>query len=318
MLAKIILIIILTKVITQYKAAVVQASSVFFDKKATIEKALHLCREAAKEGAKLLVFPESFIPAYPRGLSFGAVVGSRSEEGRALWQKYFEVSVNLQKDELKPIRQVAKQLGLHISIGITEQDHATSGTLYCSNVLINDAGEIIGLHRKLKPTGSERIIWGEGDGKSLKVYNTKLGKIGALICWENYMPLARMALYEQGVQVYLAPTADARPTWQSTLQHIACEGRCFVLSCNQYVARDEYPTSLVSEIEETPEALCAGGSAMYDPMGLALAGPVYNEAKILYAEVDLNTCIKGKMDFDVAGHYQRKDVFQFSYPKDKL
>lgn len=318
MLAKIILIIILTKVIKKYIAAVVQSGSVFFDKKATVEKALHLCEEAAEAGAKLLVFPESFIPAYPRGLSFGAVVGSRSKEGRALWQKYFEASVSLSKDELKPLRKMAEQLDLHISVGITEQDNATNGTLYCTNVLINDEGEILGMHRKLKPTGTERLIWGEGDGKSLKVYDTKLGKIGALICWENYMPLARMALYEQGVQVYLAPTADARPTWQSTLQHIACEGRCFVLSSNQYMEEKDYPEDLRSLLQDSTDIMCKGGSATYDPMGQLISGPVYNQEQILYSDIDLATCTKGKMDFDVAGHYHRADIFQFSYPKDKL
>lgn len=301
----------------KYSAALIQAAPALFNKTACLEKVLTQTEEAAKQGAKLVVFPESFIPLYPRGLSFGALVGSRSDEGRELWQWYFDESVDLSKAELAPVQKIAKQLGIYIYLGFTEKDATSGGTLYCSSALINDIGEILGVHRKLKPTGSERIIWGEGDGSDLKVFNTKLGKLGGLICWENYMPLARMALYQQGVQVYLAPTADARPTWQSTLQHIATEGRCFVLGCNQFVKKEMYPKELQRELAEMPEIVCPGGTAAYDPLGNVLAEPVYNEETVLFVDIDLDTCTRGKMDFDVAGHYNRPDVFQFSFPKFK-
>lgn len=300
--------------IKKYQAALVQAAPVLFDKTACLTKVIALCEKAASNGAKLVILPESFIPAYPRGLSFGTVVGSRNNAGRELWQWFFDESVDLSKDELAPVKEIAKQLGLHIYLGFTEQDSQSHGTLYCSTALIDDTGEILGVHRKLKPTGTERLIWGEGDGTDLQVYATKLGRLGGLICWENYMPLARMALYQQGVQVYLAPTADARLTWQSTLQHIACEGRCFVLGCNQYVEKSMYPTEFKDELIDAPEIMSAGGTAAYNPMGEVLAGPVYNKEEIIYASVDLDACTRGKMDFDVVGHYHRPDVFKFSFP----
>lgn len=301
----------------KYSAALIQAAPTLFNKAACIEKVITWCEDAAKQGAKLVVFPESFIPLYPRGLSFGAVVGRRTDEGRELWQWYFDESVDLSKDELAPVQKMAQQLGLHIYLGFTEKEPLSGGTLYCSSALINDTGEILGVHRKLKPTGTERVIWGEGDGKDLKVFDTKLGKLGGLICWENYVPLARMALYQQGVQVYIAPTADARPTWQGTLQHIATEGRCFVLGCNQFVKKEMYPKQLQGELNSFAEIMCPGGTAAYNPLGKILASPVYNEEALVIAEIDLDICTQGKMDFDVAGHYHRPDVFDFSYPNQK-
>jgi nitrilase len=172
----------------------------------------------------------------------------------------------------------------------------------------------LGKHRKLKPTGAERLIWGEGDGSTLRVLDTSLGRVGGLICWENYMPLARMALYGQGVQLYLAPTADARDTWQATLRHIACEGRCFVLGCNQFVRKDMYPADLegIEELENQPDTLCRGGSAIISPLGDYLAGPLFDAEGILVAELDLDDAARGKLDLDVVGHYARPDVFQLS------
>ncbi|MCX7706943.1 MAG: carbon-nitrogen hydrolase family protein, partial [Anaerolineae bacterium] len=171
---------------------------------------------------------------------------------------------------------------------------------------------ILGKHRKLKPTAAERLIWGEGDGSTLTVLDTAFGKVGGLICWENYMPLARMALYARGVEIYLAPTADARDTWQATLRHIACEGRCFVLGCNQHVTKAMYPTDLpgIEELASQPEVMCRGGSAIISPLGEVLAGPLYDQEGILYADLDLGEVVRGKFDFDVVGHYARPDVFQ--------
>ena len=188
------------------------------------------------------------------------------------------------------------------------------GTLYCSLLYFGPDGRLLGVHRKLKPTGSERLIWGEGDGSTLNVYETTVGRIGGLICWENYMPLARMALYSQGVEVYLAPTADSRDTWQATLRHIACEGRCFVLGCNQYVTKDLYPADLegVQDLEGQPEVMCRGGSVIISPLGEVLAGPLYDREGILLAELDLAEVVRARFDFDVVGHYARPDVFDYA------
>lgn len=175
-------------------------------------------------------------------------------------------------------------------------------------------GELMGKHRKLKPTGSERLIWGEGDGSTMPVFSTEFGKMGDLICWENYMPLARMAMYGQGVELYLAPTADSRETWQATMRHIACEGRCFVLGCNQFVTREMYPPDLetIEELSDQPHIMCRGGSVIIAPSGEVIAGPLWGEEGILYAELDLDEITKAKVDFDVVGHYARPDVFQLN------
>ncbi|HLP45269.1 MAG TPA: carbon-nitrogen hydrolase family protein, partial [Candidatus Kapabacteria bacterium] len=192
-----------------FRAAVVQAAPVLFNREATVEKAVKLIHEAARAGAKLILFPEAFIPAYPRGLSFGAVVGSRSEKGRALWQLYYENSVDAPGPVTGTLGKAAKEAGVYLAIGVIERE-CPKGTLYCSMLYFGPDGLLWGKHRKLKPTAAERIIWGEGDGSTLTVLDTEIGKIGGLICWENYMPLARMAMYNHGVEIYLAPTADAR------------------------------------------------------------------------------------------------------------
>jgi len=295
------------------KVAVVQAASVLFDKAASVEKACRLIEEAGRRGSKLVLLPEAFIPAYPRGLSFGMKVGSRSDEGRALWKRYWENAVDTSGVEVQMLGRAAKKAGLYLGIGVIEKDGAACGeTLYCSVLYFSPDGDLIGKHRKLKPTGSERLIWGEGDGSTLSAFSTEYGKIGGLICWENYMPLARMAMYGQGVEIYLAPTADSRETWQATLRHIACEGRCFVLGCNQFVTKEMYPSDLEmqAELSDQPALMCRGGSVIIGPTGEVVAGPLWDEEGILYAELDLSEIIKAKIDFDVVGHYSRPDVFQ--------
>jgi nitrilase len=210
---------------------------------------------------------------------------------------------------------VVRETGVHLAIGVIERDGEFSGgTLYCTLLYFSPDGRISGKHRKLKPTGAERLIWGEGDGSTLTVLDTELGKIGGLICWENYMPLARMAIYGKGVEIYIAPTADARETWQATLRHIACEGRCFVLGCNQYVTREMVPAGLREMIESSgqTEVLCRGGSAIVSPLGEVIAGPLYDHEGILFADLDLGEIVRGKVDFDVVGHYARPDVFQLT------
>ncbi len=297
----------------RFKVAVVQASPVLFNREATIEKTCRLILEAAEKDVKLILFPEAFIPAYPRGLSFGAVVGSRSSAGRLTWQRYWENAVDVPGPAVEIIGEAVREAGVYLAIGVIERDTQFSqGTLYCTLLYFGPDGKLLGKHRKLKPTGSERLIWGEGDGSTLTVLETELGKIGGLICWENYMPLARMAMYSKGVELYLAPTADARDSWQSTLRHIACEGRCFVLGCNQFVTKEMYPDDLegLDELDEHPDVICRGGSAIISPFGEVLGGPLYDQEGTLFADIDLAEVARSKFDFDVVGHYARPDVFQ--------
>ena len=294
------------------KAAVIQAAPILFNREASVEKACHLTQEAAAQGAQLILFPEAFIPAYPRGLSFGAVIGSRSPQGRLTWQTYWANAVNLPSPATEALGAAARQANAYLAIGVIERDSQFSGgTLYCTLLYFGPNGKLIGKHRKLKPTASERLIWGEGDGSTLTVLDTEIGKIGGLICWENYMPLARMAMYGKGVELYLAPTADARDSWQATLQHIACEGRCFVLGCNQYVTKSMYPPDLNAsdELAGQPETMCRGGSVIVSPLGRVLAGPLYDQEGLLFADLDMAEIPQSKFDFDVTGHYARPDVF---------
>ncbi len=295
------------------KAAVVQAAPILFDREATVAKACRLISEVAAAGAQLLLFPEAFIPAYPRGLSFGTVVGSRSPQGRLTWQRYWANAVDVPGPATETLGEAAREAGVYLAMGVVERDSQFSGgTLFCTTLYFGSDGRLLGKHRKLKPTAAERLIWGEGDGSTLTVLKTELGKIGGLICWENYMPLARMAMYGKGVELYLAPTADHRDSWQATLRHIACEGRCFVLGCNQFVTKDMVPQDLegVEDLAAQPEILSRGGSAIISPLGEVLAGPLYDQEGILYADLDLADVVRSKFDFDVVGHYARPDVFQ--------
>ncbi len=303
------------------RVAVVQAAPVLFDRQATLEKALELIPETAANGAQLALFPEAFIPAYPRGLSFGTVVGHRDPKGRDLWQIYWENCVDVPGPEIQLLGEAAREAGIYLAMGVVERDTQFSkGTLYCTTLYFGPDGSLLGKHRKLKPTAAERLIWGEGDGSTLTVLDTGFGKIGCLICWENYMPLARMAMYAKGVEIYLAPTADSRDTWQATLRHIACEGRCFVLGCNQFVTKDMYPPDLpgIEELADQPEIMCRGGSAIISPLGEIIAGPLYDEEGILYTDLDMAEVARSKFDFDVVGHYARSDVFQLVVNEEPL
>ena len=298
-----------------FVVAAVQAASVPFDREATIKKALRLIREAAATGAKLVLFPEAFVSGYPSGLSFGTVVGKRSNLGRRLWGRYWESAVEIPGRTTEQLAAAAREAGVYLVIGVIERDTQSSGgTLYCTLLYFGPDGRLLGKHRKLKPTAAERFIWGEGDGSTLPVFETELGKIGGLICWENYMPLARMAMYGQGVEIYLAPTADSRDSWQATLRHIACEGRCYVIGCNQYFSKDMYPADFEGheELLDQPDVLSRGGSAIISPLGELLAGPLFDEEGIVTAELELAEVARSKFDFDVVGHYARPDVFQLT------
>jgi nitrilase len=296
------------------RAAVVQAAPVPFDTPATVDRVCTLVGEACSEGAELVVFPEAYVGGYPWGLAFGTAVGGRSDAGRRTWQRYWESAVAVPGPEVARIGEAVSEAGAHACVGVVERDTTFSGgTLFCTLLYFGPDGTLLGKHRKLKPTAAERLIWGEGDGSTLTTIDTPFGRVGGLICWENYMPLARMAMYGKGVEIYLAPTADARERWQGTLQHIALEGRCFVLGCNQYVTRGMYPPDLEieDELQAWPEVLCRGGSAVYSPAGECLAGPLFDAEGILHAELDMGEVPRGKFDFDVTGHYARPDVFHF-------
>ncbi len=296
------------------KVAVVQAQPFLFETDKTIEKMWDLIAGIKTESPDLVLFPEAILPGYPRGLTFGAVVGSRSKEGRELYARYYKNAVAVGDGRFKELQEMATEIKANIAVGVVEKEE-NSGTLYCTILYFAADGRFLGKHRKLKPTGSERLIWGEGDGSTMPVIDNGFGIYGALICWENYMPLARMAMYQQGVQIYLAPTADCRDSWQTTLQHIATEGRCFVLGCNQLITRDAYPDDIIPMIQDPSTISSSGGSVIIGPGGKVLAGPVFNEEKILYAELDLEEVIRGKYEFDVAGHYNRPDVFSFHVNK---
>ena len=290
------------------KVGVVQATPALFDLEKTVEIIVAWIEKGVIEGCDLLLFPESFIPCYPRGLDFDAIVGKRTEKGRNQWLKYWENSLEIPSESFEIISKAVKKANIFVFLGVTERA-SVGGSLYCTLLYFNPEGRLIGKHRKLKPTGLERYVWAESDGSTLVSFDTKLGKIGGLICWENYMPLARMAMYEKGVEIYLAPTADSRDSWQSTMQHIALEGRCFVLSANQFVRKSDYPKEYLNDLEHEPDIMSAGGSVIISPMGEVLAGPLWNQEGLLTAELDFSILAKSKLDFDVVGHYARKDVF---------
>jgi len=291
------------------RAAVVQAGSVMFDLDRSLEKALSLVAAAAKQ-AELIVFPEAFLSGYPKGLDFGARVGMRSPEGRAMFRRYFESAVDVPGPATEALGEACRQHGVHLVMGVIERD---GGTLYCTALFFSAGGALLGRHRKVMPTAMERLIWGFGDGSTLPVFDTAAGKIGAVICWENYMPLLRMAMYRKGIQLYCAPTVDDRESWLPSMRHIAVEGRCFVLSACQYLRRSDCPEDYPAVQGDAPETvLIAGGSVIADPFGAVLAGPDRSGECILSAELDLARIVEGKYDLDVAGHYARPDIFRLT------
>jgi nitrilase len=295
------------------RVAVVQSTPVAFDRDRTLEKVRDLITESAGNGAQLILFPEAFVSGYPRGLDFGARVGSRTPEGRELFRRYWESSVDVHGPTTDVLGEAARQAAAHVVIGVVERD---GGTLYCSVLFFAPDGVFLGKHRKLMPTAAERLVWGFGDGSTMPVFDTRIGRIGAVICWENYMPLLRMHMYSRGIQIYCAPTADDRDTWLSTLRHIALEGRCFVLGCNQFARRRDYPADYPAIQGHDPELIMSrGGSCIIDPLGRVLAGPDFNGPKILTADLDLDEIVRGKFDFDVVGHYARPDVFRLVVDK---
>jgi nitrilase len=291
-----------------FRVAVVQAAPIAFDRKRTLTKVDDLARQAADRGASLVLFPEAIVSAYPRGLDFGAVIGARSEAGRDDFRRYWESSVDIPGPAVDALGRTAKRSNIYLVVGVVERDR---GTLYCTVLFFAPDGHYLGKHRKIMPTASERLVWGFGDGSTLPVFDTPLGKLGAVICWENYHPLMRMAMYAKGIELYCAPTADARDSWSASMRHIAVEGRCFVLSCNQFCRRRDFPVDYRSAFGDDPDAIMTrGGSCIVDPFGKFLAGPNLEGEAILVAEIDRAQIIRGKYDLDVVGHYARPDIFQ--------
>ena len=295
------------------RAAVIQAAPVLMDREASVEKVGRLIGDAASQGARLVLFPEAFIPAYPWGVRFGTRIGGRTLEGRKAWARYWANAVEVPGPATDAIGAAARKAQAYVAIGVIERDQTFSrGTIYCTLLYFGPDGRLLAKHRKLMPTAGERYIWGSGDGSTLPVLDTPYGRLGGLICWENYMPLARMSMYAKGVELYVAPTADSRDSWQCTIRHIACEGRCFVLAACQFVTKDMYPANFeaLDELDGAPQVLSRGGSAIVGPLGDYLAGPLFGQEGILTADLDLGAVVQGKFDFDVAGHYARPDVFR--------
>jgi nitrilase len=292
------------------KVAVVQAASVAFDLERCLQKTRQLAADAARQGTRIAVFPEAFLSGYPKGSSFGAVVGARTDAGREEYRLYWESAVDVPGPAVDFLSRVARENALYLVIGVIERDR---GTLYCTVLHFAPDGNFLGKHRKLMPTAAERLIWGFGDGSTLPVYDTPHGRLGSVICWENYMPLLRTAMYAKGVEIWCAPTADGRDSWIPSMQHIAFEGRCFVLSCNQFSRRSDFPADFPCSLGDNPATVISrGGSCIVDPFGAILAGPHYEGETILTAEIDRGQIARGKYDFDVVGHYARPDVFQLT------
>ena len=290
------------------RVAVVQAAPVMFDTQSSLRKLADLTADAAKQGAGLVVFPEAFIAGYPKGHDFGVSVGIRSPAGRDQFRQLFESAIDVPGASTDFIGTVAKEHGVHLVVGVVEKE---GGTLYCTALVFSPDGTLLGKHRKLMPTAMERVIWGTGDGSTLPVVSTSLGKIGAVICWENYMPVLRTAMYAKGIELYCAITVDDRDTWVPTVTHIALEGRCFVLSACQILRRSDLPADYPTDrIPVSQQMLIRGGSCISGPLGQVLAGPNYGEECILTADLDLADLPRAKFDFDVVGHYARPDVFR--------
>ncbi len=294
------------------RIALVQAEPVMFDKAASLEKALSWIEEAASGKADLIVFPELFIPGYPIGMNFGFSMGKRSEPGREDWAKYCDASMVVGAAEFDRLSEAARKTGAYISLGFSERD-AVIGTLYNSNVIFEPDGSFK-VHRKLKPTGSERLVWGDANKGYFPITDTPWGPIGSLICWESYMPLARVALYQKGITIYLSPNTNDNPEWQATAQHIAIEGKCYFINADMIVRRSSYPVWLHEQdaIAKLPETVCRGGSCIIDPFGHYVTEPVWDEETVIFADLDMRLPAKCKMEHDAVGHYARPDVLELT------
>ena len=294
------------------KVAAAQISPVFLDKEKTVEKVIKTIEEAADEGAKLIVFPEVFIPGYPDWVWL--IPNSKGADLNNLFVELVENSVSVPDNSTGLLCKAAKDNNINVVIGMNERNtESSNSSIYNAILFINDRGEILGKHRKLMPTGGERLVWAQGNGTDLKSYDTSAGKVGGLICWENYMPLARTAMYETGMQILAAPTWDKSPNWQSSMQHIAREGGVFVISVCMALPMDAIPDKyeFKSLYPDGREWINQGNSSIIAPNGKILAGPLEAKEGILYADINLSDIIAAKRMFDAVGHYSRPDVFKF-------
>jgi len=300
-----------------FTLATIQASPIFMDLDATIEKACVLIREAAKEGADLAVFPEAFVPGYPDWIWH--IPPGDMTVNQDLYAKLLEQSVTVGGDATDRLCAAAKEAGIYVVIGINEKNtQASGGSIYNTLLYIDPKGELFGRHQKLVPTAPERTVWGYGDASTVTVYDTDLCRMGGLICWENYMPLVRYALYAEGIELYLAPTYDEGQTWNASMRHIAKEGRCFVSGCCMVLKKEDVLKKLPeleSYYKSVGEFINKGNSVIVDPNGEIMAGPLHAKEGILLAEVDLHILRASKWNLDVAGHYARPDAFELTIRK---
>ena len=298
------------------KIAAAQLSPIFLNKDKTVDKACKAILEAGGRGAELIVFPEAYIPGYPDGVWL--IPNSKSSNLDKLYIKLVDNSVSLPDNSTTSLCKAAKSAKINVVIGMHEINSETSNaSLFNSILFIDNNGEIIGKHRKLIPTGGERLIWARGDGSTLKAYDTSVGKLGGLICWENYMPLVRNAIYENGAQILATPTWDKSPNWIISMQHIAREGGLFVISACMAIKNEDIPDEFEFKqlYPSDREWINTGNSCIISPYGKILAGPLEAEENILYADINLQDIVGAKRIFDVVGHYSRPDVFNFSVNK---
>ncbi len=300
----------------QVKIAAAQLTPVFLNKEKTIEKACEAISEAGRNGAELIVFPEAFISGYPDWVWL--IPNSKAAILNDLYRRLVENAVSVPDDSTHKLCKSAKEAGINVVMGINERNAGkSSASLYNSILFINDEGNIEGIHRKLMPTGGERLIWAQGNGTSLRSYDTSAGRIAGLICWENFMPLARTAIYETGAQILAAPTWDKSPNWLQSMQHISREGGLFVVSTCMSIKIDDIPDEFEFKklYPEGIKWINTGNSCIINPKGQILAGPLNEKEDILYAELNMNEILEAKRMFDAAGHYSRPDVFNFSINK---
>jgi nitrilase len=261
--------------------------------------------EIRSSGARLVVLPEAILGGYPKGEIFGTRVGYRSPQGRRAFARYFAEAIDVPGPETDALAGLSAATGASLVVGVVER---AGSTLYCSALFFDPRRGLVGTHRKLMPTGAERLIWGQGDGSTMPVVPTAAGRIGAAICWENHMPLFRTAMYAKGIQIWCAPTVDERDIWQSSMRHIAYEGRCFVVSaCQVQPSPRELDVTVQGWDPDRP--LIRGGSLIVGPLGDVLAGPWFGGAGLVAAQVDVSELAGARYDFDVTGHYARPDVF---------
>lgn len=289
------------------KACVVQACTIPNDTPATVAKAVGLIQECARRGGQVAVFPEAFIGGYPKGANFDIVIGKRSAQSREEYATYAASAIEVPGPQTELLASAAKDANIFVTIGVIERD---GGTLYCTALFFGPNG-LLGKHRKVMPTAAERLCWGFGDGSTLTAVSTPWGNMGAVICWENYMPLMRMAMFNKNLTFYCAPTADDRDSWAASMRHVALEGRCFVLSACQYLTRADFPNGLANHItDDSSEVLMRGGSMIVNALGEVVAGPDFSGETILTADLDLRDIPRAKFDLDVTGHYARPDIFK--------